>query len=37
MIYLNYTIVELVNKKRFDKKQIGVKEPFSETNLQFTL
>ena len=24
------------NKERFDKEQIGVKEPFSETNCQFT-
>ena len=28
--------VKLGDKKRFDKEQIGVKEPFSVTNCQFT-
>ena len=28
--------VKLGNKERFDKEQIGVKEPFSMTNCQFT-
>ena len=31
-----YITVNLGNKKRFDKKQISIKEPFSETNLPFT-
>ena len=28
--------VKLGNKERFDKEQIGIKEPFSVTNLPFT-
>ena len=28
--------VKLGNKKRLDKEQIGIKEPFSVTNLPFT-
>ena len=28
--------VKLGDKERFDKEQIGVKEPFPVTNLQFT-
>ena len=28
--------VKLGNKERFDKEQIGVKEPFPVTNCQFT-
>ena len=28
--------VKLGNKKRFDKEQIGIKEPFPVTNLPFT-
>ena len=28
--------VKLGDKERFDKEQIGVKEPFSVTNCQFT-
>ena len=28
--------VKLGDKERFDKKQIGAKEPFHVTNLQFT-
>jgi hypothetical protein len=28
--------VKLGDKEQFDKEQIGVKEPFSVTNLQFT-
>ena len=28
--------VKLVNKERFDKEQIGFKEPFPVTNLPFT-
>ena len=30
------TTVKLGNKERFDKEQVGVKEPFSVTNCQFT-
>ena len=30
------TTVKLGNKERFDKEQIGVKEPFPVTNCQFT-
>ena len=30
------TTVKLGDKERFDKEQIGVKEPFSLTNCQFT-
>ena len=28
--------VKLGNKERFDKEQIGIKEPFPATNLPFT-
>ena len=28
--------VKLGNKERFDKEQIGIKEPFNVTNLPFT-
>ena len=28
--------VKLGNKERFDKEQIGIKEPFPATNLLFT-
>jgi hypothetical protein len=28
--------VKIGDKERFDKEQIGVKEPFPETNFQFT-
>ena len=31
-----YYRVKLGDKERFDKEQIGVKEPFSVTNCQFT-
>ena len=31
-----YSIVKLGNKERFDKEQIGIKEPFPVTNLPFT-
>ena len=31
-----YYTVKLGNKERFDKKQIGVKDPFPVTNLPFT-
>ena len=34
--YNNDDTVKLGDKKRFDKEQIGVKEPFSVTNCQFT-
>ena len=34
-MYLEYT-VKLGNKERFDKEQIGIKEPFPVTNLPFT-
>ena len=33
--FLEYT-VKLGNKERFDKEQIGIKEPFPVTNLPFT-
>jgi hypothetical protein len=29
------SIIELGNKERFDKEQIGIKEPFPVTNLPF--
>ena len=33
----NYSCtVKLGNKERFDKEQIGIKEPFPVTNLPFT-
>ena len=36
-IICNYVhTVKLGDKKRFDKEQIGVKEPFPVTNCQFT-
>ena len=31
-----HTTVKLGNKERFDKEQIGVKEPFPVTKLPFT-
>ena len=31
-----YNTVKLGNKERFDKEQIGIKEPFPVTNLPFT-
>ena len=31
-----FSTVKLGNKERFDKEQIGIKEPFSVTNLPFT-
>ena len=34
---MNLCAVKLGDKEPFDKKQIGVKEPFSVTNCQFTL
>ena len=33
--HFEYT-VKLGNKERFDKEQIGIKEPFPATNLPFT-
>ena len=38
---MSFTLDQLVtkklsDKKRFDRKQIGVKEPFSVTNCEFT-
>ena len=33
--HVHYT-VKLGNKERFDKEQIGIKEPFPVTNLPFT-
>ena len=35
-IFCGEYTVKLGNKERFDKEQIGVKEPFSVTNLPFT-
>ena len=35
-IFLIQTTVKLGNKERFDKEQIGIKEPFPVTNLPFT-
>ena len=32
----NHDTVKLGNKERFDKEQIGIKEPFPVTNLPFT-
>ena len=32
----NGSTVKLGNKERFDKEQIGIKEPFPVTNLRFT-
>ena len=32
-VHINNNTVKLGNKERFDKEQIGVKEPFLETNL----
>ena len=32
----NSNTVKLGNKERFDKEQIGIKEPFPVTNLPFT-
>ena len=36
--HLHYILstVKLGNKERFDKEQIGIKEPFPVTNLPFT-
>ena len=31
-----FNTVKFSDKERFDKEHIGVKEPFPETNLQFT-
>ena len=31
-----HSTVKLGNKERFDKEQIGIKEPFPVTNLPFT-
>ena len=37
LIWICFThTVKLGNKKRFDKEQIGIKEPFPVTNLPFT-
>ena len=36
LLYAIFTTVKLGDKERFDKKQIGVKEPFPVTNCQFT-
>ena len=33
MLFYVYSTVNLGNKERFDKEQIGIKEPFSVTNL----
>ena len=33
---LSCNTVKLGNKERFDKEQIGIKEPFPVTNLPFT-
>ena len=35
-ILLKHSAVKLGNKKRFDKEQIGIKEPFPVTNLPLT-
>ena len=35
-ILKNITTVKLGNKERFDKEQIGIKEPFPVTHLPFT-
>ena len=37
MCRVNSSTVKLGNKERFDKEQIGIKEPFPVTNLPFTL
>ena len=34
--FANTYTVKLGNKERFDKEQIGIKEPFPVTNLPFT-
>ena len=36
LVDYKYITVELGDKKRFDKEQIGVKEPFPMTKCQFT-
>ena len=36
IIHRLHTTVKLGNKERFDKEQIGIKEPFPVTNLPFT-
>ena len=33
---ISSSTVKLGNKERFDKEQIGIKEPFPVTNLPFT-
>ena len=35
-MYRNLTTVKLGDKERFDKEQLGVKEPFPVTKCQFT-
>ena len=35
-ILSEFAVVKLGNKERFDKEQIGFKEPFPVTNLPFT-
>ena len=35
-LYTYHYTVKLGDKERFDKEQIGVKEPFPVTNCQFT-
>ena len=35
-LVLSTSTVKLGNKERFDKEQIGIKEPFPVTNLPFT-
>jgi hypothetical protein len=34
--FVEQSTVKLDNKERFDKEQIGIKEPFPVTNLPFT-
>ena len=36
LIFNIFNYVKLGNKERFDKEQIGIKEPFPMTNLPFT-
>ena len=36
MLFYVYSTVNLGNKERFDKEQIGIKEPFPVTSLPFT-
>ena len=35
-VHINNNTVKLGNKERFDKGQIGIKEPFPVTNFSFT-